>query len=391
MTGKLLVINSLLVALMTTTVFGARQTVTSEQATGRVAKSAETVLPLNDEQSAPSWTDSDRQSLGRATSTSIAPGIAVGYTWYDKQHNGSMGRMVDWGVSDGPIPGFSVHFAWTWLPEAVTQNRTYGYNIYNATVDSIWEACVVQPTGEYGGYVGLDVTADGYAVVGGNNNQGCGHQAMFYFDPCWWFGFTGTNTVRIPDSVVAAGTGQDWHVDSVKSAIWPKFRYQDVPGQDHVLHVFSQVSEPGAGDAQAIIYFRKVGLYADGDWDYPPYVVDTVFDIAQDVACSSTDGKVALVWFANLPDPGDCDTCSSQTGWPFVQWDNDVYYQISYDYGATFEPRVNVTMNVDGEDGHRPYTDASALIDSDNNLHIGWGARVWPANANTGGPAGQLA
>jgi len=373
---------TVVVLAMAAMAFGAESAPQEQIAIPEAAKSAKTVLPLNDEQPAPSWPTGDRQSLGRATSTSIAPGVAVGYTWYDKQHNGTMGRMVDWGVSDGSITGFSVHFAWTWMPEQSGQDRTYGYNAYTAQDDSIFSACAVQPPGEYGGYVGIDVTADGYAVVGGNNRP------MFYFDPCGWFGFTGTNTVGIPDSVVAAGTGQDWHVDSLKSAIWPKFRYQDVPGQDHVLHVFCQVSEPGAGDGQAIIYFRKVGKYANGDWDYPPYVVDTVFDIAQDIACSNTDGKMALTWFANLPDPGDCDTCSSQTGWQYCQLDNDVYYQISYDYGATFEPRVNLTKNVDGEDGYRPYTDASALIDSDNNLHIGWGARVWPADANQGGSIG---
>ena len=46
MSVKLLVISSFLVALMTTSVFGARQAVMSEQATGRVAKSAQTVLSL---------------------------------------------------------------------------------------------------------------------------------------------------------------------------------------------------------------------------------------------------------------------------------------------------------------------------------------------------------
>ncbi|MDH3939099.1 MAG: hypothetical protein OEV68_17410, partial [candidate division Zixibacteria bacterium] len=70
--------------------------------------------------------------------------------------------------------------------------------------------------------------------------------------------------------------------------------------------------------------------------------------------------------------------------------DNDIYYQISHDYGATFDPRVNLTMNVDGEEGYRPFSDASALIDSDNNLHIGWGGRYWPADANMGGQVGLL-
>jgi len=327
--------------------------------------------------------------LGSASSSSIAPGIAVGYTYYDKQSNGTVGRMVDWGGHAWPgYDGLTVHFLWTWLPSQVQENRGYGYNFYNSSVDDVSTPEKVQPDGEYAGYVAIDARDNNEPVLGGHNNQGAGYQPHLYWHRIGgfptWFGS------RIPDSVIAAGTGQNWQADSLRSAIWPKLRYQEAPGHDPVTHLFTQVSEPGAGDPQAIIYFRKVGIEQTGVWDYPPYVVDTVFDIAQDVACSNTDGKVGLVWFANLPDPGDCDTCSSQSGWPFVQWDNDVYYQVSYDYGSTWQPRVNLTKNVDGEEGHRPYTDASALIDSDDNLHIAWSARVWPADANTGGPVGLL-
>ena len=168
-------------------------------------------------------------------------------------------------------------------------------------------------------------------------------------------------------------------------------RYQENPGKaDPVLHVFTQVSEPGAGDPQAIIYFRKVGADDTGEFDHPPFVVDTVFDIAQDVACSGTDGKVALTWVANLPAVGDCDTCSSHDVYSggIAQWNNDVYYQLSNDYGATWLPRVNLTKWADGVDGYRCYTDMQALITADNDLHITWGARFWPADAMTGGDAG---
>jgi hypothetical protein len=322
----------------------------------------------------------------------IGPGVKIGDTYYDYQHNGRMTRMVDWGNDVAGGEGFMVHFEWMRLATEVQENRHYAYNVYYAgggQAGTFLGQTVVQSPGEYAGYVSLDVTDDGRAVLGGHNNQGAGYQAHTYFDFGPGFAFFGTNC-RIPDEVVAAGTGQDPQ-DSLHSAIWPSIRYHETPGKvDPVLHVFTQVSQPGAGDPQAIIYFRKVGLDCDGTWDNPPYVVDTVFDIAQDVACSNTDGKMALTWIANLPDPGDCDTCSSQQCRPFVQWDNDVYYQISYDYGATFSPRVNLTQNVDGEEGFRPYTDMQALMTSDNDLHIIWGSRSWPADANSGGAAGLL-
>ncbi|MEW5995802.1 MAG: hypothetical protein AB1744_15605, partial [Candidatus Zixiibacteriota bacterium] len=92
---------------------------------------------------------------------------------------------------------------------------------------------------------------------------------------------------------------------------------------------------------------------------------------------------------ANLPCDA-CDTCSGGPCISFGSWDNDVYCQISTDYGATFNNKVNATKNVDGVAGHRPYTDLSALWASDGDLHIVYNARVWPADANQGGDAGSL-
>jgi hypothetical protein len=55
---------------------------------------------------------------------------------------------------------------------------------------------------------------------------------------------------------------------------------------------------------------------------------------------------------------------------------------------VTWHNRVNLTCNVDGEAGYRPYSDLNVLITSDENLHIVWSGRVWPADANTGGAVG---
>jgi hypothetical protein len=295
------------------------------------------------------------------------------------QHNGSMGRMIDWGHTTDS--GLIIHFSWTKLPTQEFVNKKYAYNAYRTGSGTFLGETGLQPDGDYGGFVGIDVADDNRAAVYGHDNQGAGIQAHAYFQDVQ-SGSAFSTECRVPDSLAAFGgeVGQ--------GAIWPKFRYQEAPSQIPVLHALAQVSKPNAGDPQAIYYFRKVGVGAEGTWQYPPYVVDTVFDIAQDVACSSTDGKVALAWIANRPNPLDCDTCSSNEGQQFCQWDNDVYFQLSYDYGATFQPRVNLTKNIDGVDGYRPYTDLSTLITSDNNLYIAWNARVWPADANYGGQAG---
>ncbi|MFH1373313.1 MAG: thrombospondin type 3 repeat-containing protein [bacterium] len=332
---------------------------------------------------APSISSPPALQLSDLQSESVALGRRIGSTWYDYQKNGSMGRMVDWGNSapSGPI----VHFGWMYLPTRdIAGSRAYRYTAWVDNSASQTSQQSVQPSGEYAGFVAIDVTrttagsGPNRAVVGGHNNQGAGYSCQFYWDfsPASAF-FTGNS--RIPDAT------QNWSAQTgAEYTIWPTMCYQDVAGQTPVLHAFAQASMPNAADPQAIYYFRKIGADAAGTWDFPPIIVDTVFDISQDVACSYTTGKVALVWTANLcPDLSLCDTCSDNTGTYAeysVQLENDIYYQVSYDYGATWNTRVNLTKNRQGETGYRPYTDLSALITSDNILHIAWNGRVWPAD-----------
>ncbi len=334
-------------------------------------------------------------SLGTASSSATPwPGVKIGDTWYDYQHNGRMPRMVDWGNEEGEAGwGFMIHFLWMRLETEVQVNRHYAYNVYYfgggdcPTPGEFKGQFKMQQPGEYAGYVTMDVTKDGRGVLSGHNDPGGGYAPHTYWDYAAG-NFSFGNNGRVPNDVMEAGAGLDGQGE-LKTAIWPSIRYQEHPSDENlnVLHVFAQVSEPGAGDPQAIIYFRKVGNNHLGVWDNPPYVVDTVHDIAQDVACSKTTGKAALVWVANLPSPATAPA-SSHGYWQYSQLDNDIWYQISDNYGASWGPMINVTQNVDGEAGYRPYTDLQALMTTDEHLHILWSGRVWPADANTGGSVG---
>lgn len=302
-----------------------------------------------------------------------SPGVQVGITWYDYQHNGRLGRMMDW--STGGDGALRIHYSWMQLPGPVMEARKYAYNHFNAGTGVLAISAGIQTDDFFAGYVQLDVTPDGRAVVGGHERSAASeddpYQAKAYFDFGAGIGFFNTSS-RLVDSVAA--------YDKLDAEmIWPTMQYQF--GTDTVLHFFAQESEPGAGDPQIIAYFRKVGKDAAGTWDYPPYYVDTVFDIAQEVVADKNSDKIALVWVANITtDLLACDTCSDDaTG---SQWNNDMYYQLSSDQGVTFSPRVNLTQNVDGFDGFRPYTDLSTTIDASGNLHILWPATIWYADQN---------
>ena len=104
-------------------------------------------------------------SLGAAGVATMSPGVKIGNTWYDYQHNGSMGRMIDWGWDEEN--GLIIHFSFMnqdWYPSG---EREYAYNCYYGKYGSQLGETGVQPSDEYGGGVGIDVTVDNRAVLGG--------------------------------------------------------------------------------------------------------------------------------------------------------------------------------------------------------------------------------
>ncbi len=316
--------------------------------------------------------------LGNANRSS-SPGKIIGVTWFDLQHRGSVGRMIGRGQHGTPDTTL-IHFSWTYLPQPEYVNRAYMYRSYNINTGQFSPSVPLQSSGEYAGYVGLEVTGDNRAIVGGQNLEDFDLRTdcQFYWDDfpgAGLFSFSG----QVPHNLSEYGGPAGQRV------LWPKFRY--VEGlHDTVLYVVATVT-PATSDApHALYYFRRVGADSDSNayWDYPPFIVDTVYTMAHDIAADNT-GKVALVWTANLPCEGDpCDTCSGYECRQYPLQDNDVYYQVSYDYGAAWQPKVNVTnyrVTEGTEDDFRAGDDLSALIDGDGFLHIVWGARFWSHDA----------
>ncbi|UCG61064.1 MAG: hypothetical protein JSV52_12150 [Candidatus Zixiibacteriota bacterium] len=318
---------------------------------------------------------------------SESPGVVVGNTWYDYQHNGSIGRMIGTGPHSGNTGPTVVHFAWMYAPDAEITWRSYAYAAYRTSDHSqlapVWLPIDAPAGTAKGGYVNVDVTPDNRGIVGGHVDHtdpiGDSYLPTFYFDGGPAFA-TFPNMEQIPDSVAM------WGVDGVGSNMcWPRMFFQ--LGTDTVMHVAAEESTASGYGPQAISYFRKVGFEGsvDSEWDYPPYVIDTTDVIAQDVVGQRNGDRVCLTWFAALPyDEPWCDTCSAYDSFYgnnlISQKDNDIYYQESYDQGATWLPRVNMTKSPIGGKAYKAYCDASTLYDSEGNLHIAWNAIPWAAD-----------
>lgn len=318
--------------------------------------------------------------LGMATSRN-SPGVVIGHTWYESQHNGTMGRMIEFHESDTLA---AVHMSWMYMPDRFFAGRAYRYNSYNLTNQEWGGTDIIQLEEEYSGYVSISVTNDNRAVVGGHS-KGVDN----LYDPHYWFDFAPLNAywgynIQVPQTL------QNYGAMDPHQVIWPKARFIET-ATDTVLHIVAM--SDFSYNPQGIYYFRRVGAEDNpaAIWDDPPLIIDSAYNLSHDIAADEAGGKVALVWTANLPCEGsppgspsgdefDCGASYNR----YTQWDNDVWYMTSDNNGSSWNERVNVTNYIDGElevDEYRPYTDMSALIDGAGNLHIVWGASRWLTTA----------
>ena len=365
-TSTILLVSLLLVAFLAMTAFAAKANQKGQYGRALLGKQdASKILAYSfaDETAKPNGSKA-RLPLGTVTANSkISPGVTFGTSWYDQQHNCSMGRMIETGPHTGETGTDAiVHMGWMYLEsDNLGGPRGYAYSAYNSDAATLLPPVIILGAGGRGGYVNVDVTPDNRALVGGHyydsttiTAQGFGnYSSHVFFDGGPGYA-TFPNYTRVPDSL------QEYDQITSTEAIWPKFFFQF--GTDTVLHVLAEMYE---ADAQAIMYFRCVGFEGDGEWTYPPYVVDTVNDIAQDIIGQRNGDRIVMTWFAGLPyQEPSCDTCSGAAagydGLLLSQMDNDIYYQESLDQGATFEPRVNLTKTPPGAAGFKPFCDSAS-------------------------------
>ena len=401
--SSLLILSLFVAAFLAMNVLAAKSPVEERKIDPRVYKMTQFAFPGEDNlapypdesigQAGPHDVEAARQVLGTQKSSRASVGALVGNSYYEYQHNGAQGRQIET-FTDGSSNTY-VHMNYMFLPGPVLESRSYLYNSYSLSGEDWGATDVPQSEDMFGGYVSIAVTNDNRAVVGGHNKEADG-----LYDPHYWFDFTPILAfwgfqIQVPKSLQNYGAPGD---ELPQDVIWPKMRFIETP-TDTFLHIFAQASKPAAGDPQAIYYFRRVGYEGNAGavWDDPPYIVDTIYDISQDIAAAEAGGKIALAWTANLPcdsgaawpyDSGDENACPNFSR--FVQWDNDVWYQINTNNGApgSWLPRDNITryaVNELDESSYRAYTDLNALIDAAGNLHVVWGGSRWPTDAYTAG------
>jgi len=277
--------------------------------------------------------------------------------------------MIGWGTRTHDV----VHFAWTCRPDIPQWCRFMRYECYLLDEGRFGTGVFLQSGNEKGGFLDLDVTNDNRAVIGGHYND-------FPLNPLYpryyWDESEAASSFTISDGVPRSHYLYGDPVE--RTVIWPHARYVE-GAVDTVLHVLAKETSNGYDDPRRLYYFRRIGSGSDPDaaWDYPPFIVDTVYNHGHQLDASD-NGRVALVWAGNVPcDSASDDTLSGYECREFPILDNDLYYQLSTDFGVTWEKRVNLTRHLE-TGGQRCFGDISVLFDENDNLHIAWVAIIWP-------------
>nr|MBN2277315.1 hypothetical protein [candidate division Zixibacteria bacterium] len=335
-----------------------------------------------------------QQDLSFDAIRSLSPGMDIGITTHDFQSNGRQNRMVDWRSNE------MVHFIWM---KSTTMDNS---SLDGGTAYEIWDSdeatfvfegtgggCDIHPRMGLGvnfsGYVALDVDTEGKAVIANHHDEGAGWASTVWYDFDAGACFFSPYKRRVPDSLMEYGVPPSDIAAGNGVFVWPSMEYQVYDG-DTVTHVIGHQIE-GDRDPESSYenYFRRIGSDTVGAWDYPPVIIDTIPCIANTVTASRISGKVALTWLAPPGEyPGDPESLARDwldPGLGVNQRTNDVYAMISYDMGATWQPKFNVSKYDSTKGGWLGHSDISALLDTDDYLHIVWNAReIIPADEGLG-------
>ncbi|MDD3732051.1 MAG: hypothetical protein PHU88_06715, partial [candidate division Zixibacteria bacterium] len=316
------------------------------------------LMPIPRQSSPVMVKDDYRVSLG-TSGDGNSPGAIVAHTLYEMQQPSSMGRQIDW---RNPNP--QIHMAYTQM-FAVGGPRYASYNVYDP-VSGTWPltadvGCPVAPWGlGMAGGASLDVRPDGGSVVACHYRTTEGelddYNTTVYIDQTagsgLYCGF-GSGSSAPNDSASAA-------MEPPPEYIWPKLEYH-INGSDTVIYALSwEMVEYNLG---TLVLFRNVGSNLQGSWE--THIIDTIFYPNHAIASSRVSTKVACCWLEEAAEG--------------VEGNNDVWYLVSYDMGATWNPyyKVNVTNYNPYEPGFRAWIELSCLYDSKDDLHIVWNASVY--------------
>jgi hypothetical protein len=272
--------------------------------------------------------------------TTASPGDSVGTTWYDSQHNGTISKMI---VNEAG--GCDLQYVWMNGLDSLANSRHVYYNFGDPPTDPV--GVQIDPgIITRSGYITMDAMSDGRAVA-------VYHAKLSTWSPTDWASAVST------DLIDCLGAFSFEWVDTVTlppdeniTAIWPHVAVDD----SDFIHVVAHTAASPVGDPSPMYYSRST----DEGGSFSTWVLseDSIYTISYDVQTSRQSGKVVISYCHVVP-------------WNHRQFNQDIYYFESTDYGATwdFDNPNNVT-SFTPNDTLRAYTDVSSIYDENDSLHL---------------------
>jgi hypothetical protein len=303
------------------------------------------------------------QSVGTAAAAFISPGSQIGDTYYDYQHNNSLGRMVDrrnngkvqasWMYAPGPSPSVR-NVSWNTIPIAGSPAAFVLDDSSSITRLPLGAAGAISGfvPEDRPGYTNFRSTPNGRGMLlmhdapeTGGVSFSLGYMDLTQGNGVW----PGAASYENPP---------DPAVTTTEAPIWPKLSVS-VCGTDTVWH---QVAQPN--DAAGITYYNRGVIAPAGTaitWDAAPIEFHSTNNLDYIVEAHGTDV------YAVMDSSG-------------VGTNVDIGYYKSTDCGVTWGNFTKITNyaagDAEGMDSH-----CAAVIDEDGVLHVTW--VTVPANGQT--------
>ncbi len=281
----------------------------------------------------------------------------IGTTWYDNQHNGTIGRMVE-KSSDGYL-----HLVWMNGLNSGASNRHIYYNAISPAGAQVWPQTGYPVESAYrGGFTVVDADFGGIALP-------AFHQMTTS---------TATNKTAIGADfgphMGAFIVSETLPITGVGPLIWPKM----MVGLNGRLNVMSTENVATAGAPQKQYFISGTYNAGTSTITYDPAwtLAPSTMTIAADVASSTVSNKMAYAWTY-------CRDAGFPGGTSFSQRNNDIWLLIDADgLNPDFNQAVNITNFIPPDlqylpdttradmDTLRAYTDLNVFIDQNDYVHL---------------------
>lgn len=290
------------------------------------------------------------QNLSASSPPPPSPGLAIGQSSYDYQHNLSQGYQV------ARTPGADiVHFTWmAWdrIPTSIDDNDRYlGYNSYTISTNTINQ-------GFGGAFVGLGVLArSGYAniaVSDGNEAAVACHQredVSLPYNP-WRLAYPiPGNVLHIDDGL----GGYGWA--GCNEVQWPRIAVQQKAAATDIHHV---IAHDANCQSQNLWYWRYNGSVWQG-----PVIIDSNYRLGYVLAGDKTSDRAAIVLHTDLEPQfsGLLNICYYESNTGGMGWLD----------GSELGPaHKQIITNYSEPNGPQAWGHISTAYDNDGVLQIVW-------------------